>query len=456
MNISGRGDLALKVVAAATLVQDRVLHPRSKGSVEMRSDISPTPPKLEMHRNFPQPPAKLTFSEALSLLGTRAAIAGRLVGGVARAVADTDRMGELWHRLQDYDHYDRFRSATAAPRKAFVGRTSESGPFSLLVTSNSGLYLLDNEGWHCLLRVICFGIARHQDTLYIGAAAGLHSFIISAQIVGRDSIDALRDVKVLARYETRYQNERIHQIAYDPRANLIYGANCRRNSLIAVDPGGRGIVDEKFLFVDPSGSPFFTDQNHVNAVTVNGDALLFAVRYAGAGSGLGFVANNIVRVYLYPAVGVHDVVIHDGGIMFTDSFRERDADQNHKVFGAVRFRGEEHLTQSIDAGSRNMVLRGLAMRGSTIAVGFSAFARREERVSTAGGGIIALRGDKSVGIIDGPFGQVYDVLPVDGARTDAPGPARSVDELDFMFRRDVGPLLFEAPLVLDAKMGPLR
>ena len=229
-------------------------------------------------------------------------------------------------------------------------------------------------------RSICFGVARHEDTLFLGASAGLHSFVLSAEIVGKESIEGLRNVEVLARYETRYHNERIHQIAYDPRANLVHCANCRRNSLLAVDAGGRGIVDEKFLFVDPSGSPFFTDQNHVNAVTVNGDALLFAVRYAGNGGGLGFVANDAVRVYRYPAVGVHDVVIHDDGIMFTDSFRENtmfaddvrgsSAAEPPNLSGAIRFRGEEYLTQAVATGSRKLVLRGLAMREDRAGGGF--------------------------------------------------------------------------------------
>jgi hypothetical protein len=409
-----------------------------------------------MHRDIPQSSPRWTLSAALSLLGTRTAIAGRLVGGFARAAADADRRRELWHRLQDYERYDGFRSGTDAPHKAFAGPATDDVPFPLVATSNSGLYVLEPGGWHCLLPVICFGIARHENLLFVGASAGLHSFILSAEIIGHDSIDALQNVKILARYETRYHNERIHQITYDPRTNLIYGANCRRNSLITVDPGGRGIVDEKFLFVDPSGSPFITDQNHVNSVTVNGDTLLFGVRYAGIGSGLGFVANDTVRVYRYPAVGVHDVVIHDGGIMFTDSFCERSAGPNPKVVGAVRFRGEEYYTQSFDSGSRTMVLRGLAMQRTTLAVGFSAFARREERLDVAGGGVILFRGEKPVNIIDGPFGQVHDILPVNGVRTDVPGPVLSVGELDAMFRRDVGPLLSEAPLVLNPKIGPLR
>jgi hypothetical protein len=423
------------------------------------------PPEVpDMHKNISRPHHKSSFSESLSLLRIRAAVAGRLVGGVARAVADPDRMRELWHRLQDYEHYDRFRGAIAAPRKAFAGRATLDIAFPLLVTSNSGLYLLEGDDWHCLLPVICFGVARHGDMLYVGASAGLHSFILSAEIVGREGIDGLRNVKVLARYETRYQNERIHQIAYDPRADLIHCANCRRNSLLAVDPGGRGIVDEKFLFVDPSGSPFFTDQNHVNAVTVNGEALLFATRYAGSGSGLGFVANNTIRVYQYPAVGVHDVIIHDDGIMFTDSFRENTifvvrgdgVPESPNVSGAIRFRGEEYLTQALATGSRRLVLRGLAMGEGALVVGFSAWARREERMAVAGGGVILFRDGKPVGLVDGPFGQVFDVLPISGDRTDAAGPARTFEELDAMFRRDVGPLLFEAPLPQGVKMPALR
>jgi hypothetical protein len=395
----------------------------------------------------------------------RAALAGRVAGGIVRALADPDRTKELWHRLQDYEHYDRFRSATAAPRKGLVARAAHSAPYPLLVTSNAGLFLLEQDGWHCLLPVICFGVARHRDALFLGASAGLHSFLLSARTVGNNGIDALADVKVLARYETRYHNERIHQIAYDPRTQLVHAANSRRNSLIAVALDGRGVVDEKFLFADPGGSPFFTDQNHVNAVTVNGDALLFASRYAAGGGGLGFVANDIVRVYRYPAVGVHDVVIHDDAIMFTDSFRndsvlatgaESGGEKQPSQSGAVRYRGEEYLTQRIRTGSRRLVLRGLAMRGSMLAVGFSAWAPREERMAVAGGGIVLFREGRLAAMIDGPFGQVFDVLPADGARTDAPGRPRSAAELDALFQRDVGPLISERPLHRSAKIPPLR
>jgi hypothetical protein len=96
-------------------------------------------------------------------------------------------------------------------------------------------------------------------------------------------------------------------------------------------------------------------------------------------------------------------------------------------------------------------LRGLAMCGTTRVVGVSAFARRDERLTEAGGGVVVFRDGEMLGVVEGPFAQVYDILPADGRRTDAAGPARSVAELDSMFRRDVGPLLFEKPVRRDVR-----
>jgi hypothetical protein len=376
------------------------------------------------------------------------AIVGRMVGGLARAIVDHNRRQELSHRLLEFQLYDRFVGETAAPRKSLAARVADNVPFPLLLTTNNGLYLLDRGGLCCLLAVRCFGVARHGGNIFLGATAGIHSFVLSAEVVGENTVDQLRNVQVLARYETRYQNERIHQIAFDPRTGLVHCANCRGNSLLAVDSRGKGIVDEKVLFADRNGYPLRTDQNHINSVTVDGDALLFTAHTVGEGAGaLGFVADDVVRTYRYPARGIHDIVVHDGGIMFTDSFRDGEAAARPNASGAIQFRGEEYLSQSIDAGERKLVLRGLTIRGPTLVVGFSAFAEwRAQRSADRGGGIIVFRDEKLIGIVEGPFGQVHDVLPADGMRTDAAGGARTAAELDSMFQRDVGPLLFEGPV----------
>jgi hypothetical protein len=380
-------------------------------------------------------------------LGKKLAIGASLVTGLARTIVDAQRRRELAHRLLEFHQYERFLAVLSSPPRAPATKVPDLVPFPLLVTTNQGLYLLDRGAWHCLLPVVCFGVARHDDRLFLGASAGVHSFILAAKIVGSDSVDTLRDLQILARYETRYHNERVHQIAFDPGGNVVHCANSRRNSLLTVDAAGGGVRDEKHLFADCAGGTVTADLNHVNSVTMNGGSLLFTAHSTGDGGALGFVADDRVRAYGYPARGIHDVFIHDGGIMFTDSFRDAAA-QRPQAHGAIRYLGEEHLSQALGTvGGPKLVLRGLAMKAGTLAVGVSAYAPRDERFTETGGGLAVFRGGALLGLVEGPFAQVYDILPADGARTDAAGPVRSVAELDALFRRDVGPLFYEGPVL---------
>ena len=380
--------------------------------------------------------------------GKKLAVGASLVAGLARTLVDARRRRELAQRLLEFHQYERFLAVLSSPPRGPATKAPDLVPFPLLVTTNRGLYLLERSAWRCLLPVVCFGVARHEDRLFLGASAGMHSFILAAKIVGAETIEGLRDVQVLARYETRYHNERVHQIAFDPEHNVVHCANCRRNSLLAVDAAGAGVRDEKHLFADCAGGTVTADLNHINSVAMDGRTLLFAAHSTGEGGALGFVADDWVRAYAYPACGIHDVVIHDGGIMFTDSFRDDAAAERPQAHGAIRYRGEEYLSQALE-GVRGpkLVLRGLAMMAGTLAVGVSAYAPREERFTESGGGVAVFRDGVLLGLVEGPFAQTYDILPGDGRRSDVAGPARSGIELDTLFRRDVGPLFYEGPVL---------
>jgi hypothetical protein len=387
-------------------------------------------------------------SRTSTTLGKKLAIGASLVTGLARTIVDAQRRREFAHRLLEFHQYERFLAALSSPPRAPSTKAPDLVPFPLLVTTNQGLYLLDRGAWRCLLPVVCFGVARHDDRLFLGASAGVHSFILAAKIVGADSIDELRDLRVLARYETRYHNERVHQIAFDPAANAVHCANSRRNSLLAVDAAGDGVLDEKHLFADCAGGTITADLNHVNSVTMNGGILLFTAHSTGEGGALGFVADDKVRAYGFPARGIHDVLIHDGGIMFTDSFRDAAAAERPQAHGAIQYRGGEYLSQALETvGGPKLVLRGLALKERVLAVGVSAYAPRNERFTETGGGLAVFRDGALCGLVEGPFAQTYDILPADGRRTDVTGPVRSVTELDALFRRDVGPLLYEGPVL---------
>jgi hypothetical protein len=378
-------------------------------------------------------------SRTSATLGKRLAIGASLVTGLARTIVDPQRRRELAHRLLEFHQYERFLAALSSPPRAPATKAPDLVPFPLLVTTNQGLYLLDRGAWRCLLPVVCFGVARHDDRLFLGASAGVHSFILAAKIVGADSIDELRDLRVLVRYETRYHNERVHQIAFDPAANVVHCANSRRNSLLVVDAAGGGVLDEKHLFADCAGGTVTADLNHINSVTMNDGIVLFTAHSTG---------DDKVRAYGFPARGIHDVLIHDGGIMFTDSFRDAAAAERPQAHGAIQYRGGEHLSQALETvGGPKLVLRGLALKERTLAVGVSAYAPRNARLTETGGGLVVFRDGALRGLVEGPFAQTYDILPADGRRTDVTGPVRSVAELDVLFRRDVGPLLYEGPVL---------
>jgi hypothetical protein len=388
----------------------------------------------------------------------RFGVAARLVRALWQGGVQPSLRNELLARLLEFEEHASLMGCIAAPATAADMPARGGAPVPLLVTTEKGLFLLHDATWRCLLPAACFGIARHGDMLYLGVSAGIHSFVLAAQMPAGPDACALSDVRILIRFETRYHNERIHQIAYDPSRAQVIVANCRRNSVLILDAANGRIIDEKFLFVDGTGYPVYNDQNHINSVAVCGNHLLFAAHSAGAnGAALGFVDGNQVRAYGYPARGVHDVVILDGGIMFTDCFRAESLAVDPNISGAIRFRGGIFMVAATEAAvARKVVLRGLAAREAAVVVGYSAFAPRESRMAAGAGGVIVIGADGAGTAIDGPFSQVYDVLPFDGLRSDRAGAACSADDLDRMFRRDVGPLLYDAPVARGARLPALR
>jgi hypothetical protein len=151
-----------------------------------------------MHKNIYEM-SRLHYVEdfaSLSLLRIHAAIAGRMVGGVA----------------PPYDRQDAGTVApiaglrpligSAVPRSCAAPRHSPlvpaRRPSPLLVTSSYRLYLLERDSWHYLLPVICFGVARERAMSVPRRAPFIRSVGRDRR---RDTIDRLRNVKVLARFE---------------------------------------------------------------------------------------------------------------------------------------------------------------------------------------------------------------------------------------------------------------
>ncbi len=378
---------------------------------------------------------------------TTSVLLAQLIGGSMRAIVHRDRRRELNMRLVDFFAYDAFQSAIAREHFAYKTAAVSTEVPPLLVTTNEGLFVLSGGRWRALLPITCFGVARHDGSLFLGASAGLHSFILAGNFSDRGDKWSLCDIRVLTRFETRYHNERVHQIAYDKAVDLVRCAVTRRSSILTVDPEGKVPPSEQILFCDATGFPLHTDQAHVNTVTPHGKALMFAMHNAGTnGSALGFVYEGRVRAYSYTARGVHDLLIFDDALMFTDSFRPQLVEQRPDASGAIRHRGAEYLQEEVDAIKQKLVLRGLTARDGLLVVGFSQHAKRSTRLDGGGGGVLIFKQGRLQSKIDGPFSQVYDVLHLDGERSDGVGSVRTPAELHAMFQRDVGPLIYDRPV----------
>jgi hypothetical protein len=380
----------------------------------------------------------------------------RLGRAAWRSLRDAERRRHLKSKLLEHVEYDEFHDALDRPRYRDVARPAAGLPGGYILSANTGVYLLREGFLRRLLPIHAFGIARNGNTLYLGAASGEMSYIVAATLEGETGTPHVGETRVLASFQTRYHNERIHQIAFDDREGKIICANTRRNSILAVDPEAGSFEAETFLFKDATGYPIHTDHNHVNTVARHGSAVLFAAHNVGGnGSALGFVHEGTVRAYYYPSRGVHDLLIHDGAIMFTDSFKAATLPTNSEVNGGIVHAARFIHDDAIQAIPRRLAIRGLCVDGDALLAGASVHTKRENRGSDSGGTVLFFGPEGLREIIDGPFSQVYDIIRLDGSKTDRENPPLPPDALHDLFLKDVGELIYEGETVTDVEFAKL-
>lgn len=387
-----------------------------------------------------------------------AAVVRALVRGLFAANARDQLNKHLSSFVEEEAFYAQLRRLDSPQRVPASRILADEFPEGLFVSTSSGLFLLDNGQWTQLLATKGYGVAVAPDgRVFAVCSPGEESVIVRARLKRGSAGAYLADASVLCRFETRYHPERIHQIAWNAHTGRVLCANTRRNSLLSIDPDSGAFVDEFFPFCDRFGGTIWTDHNHVNGVAGHYGKLLFSAHTVGAnGSALGFVDGRRVRLYGFEGRGVHDILLHDGGVVFSDSFCSSRRVVDPAASGAVMRSGEAYLSAAIDAIEQQVMIRGITLRGDISCLGASTFARRDKRSADSGGGLLVFRGSELLEHIRGPFSQVYDVLPVNGEHTDKPSPELDGDALDALFRRDVGPCIYDQIIEHDAFVPPLR
>jgi len=155
---------------------------------------------------------------------------------------------------------------------------------------------------------------------------------------------------------------------------------------------------------------------------VNGEGAAVATRYAGK-RGDGLVADDNHSLYQYSTVAFMTDRIHDGGIMVSDSFRERDRRKTPNVERRQGFRGRGILSQAIEGGTSQAVLPQDDDARGCVTVGFQRPGGRGRADGGSGGRRHRARREHG-GIVDGTSARSSTVHPGRrAARTDAAGPA---------------------------------
>lgn len=394
----------------------------------------------------------------------------QVILSVGKGVFDARRRARLREYVAEYQEEDIFFSCLKSPGKkspkAMPQMASEMidafFPKGLLVTTSEGLFLLKNGSLNCLFPVRGFGVTVDTDGAIIFCASpGVRSYVLRSDGVSSGSPHSRPKLivpKILNSFETRYHGDRIHGIALNSAKNSIKIALTRRNTILEMDSRSGAVIREDLLFADGFGTPIRTDHHHINGLCVVGDKVLFSAHTFGSnGGGLGFVDKGRVYAYKFRGRGIHDVLLHDGGLVFTDSFGlgRMAGEGGAAVSGAVIYHGEEVATAQFDSFHRKFILRGLTIRNKTIVVGASINAKRNYRFSDSGGGIFLVHDFNLVNFVELPVSQVYDVLPLDGVRDD-----KQIDmasrELKNIFLRTVGPLVYEGDLQDEGFLTPLR
>ena len=165
----------------------------------------------------------------------------------------------------------------------------------------------------------------------------------------------------------------------------------------------------------------------------------------GQGSGLGFLDKKNVNIFSFPGRGVHDILIHNEHLLFTDSFRSAIMKDNAILSGSLMVGGQAYLQSLIESFNQQFVVRGISIVDSTIYLGSSAYAKRNNRFLDKGGGFFAFNSDSLKGFRAGPFSQVYDIQPLFYSKIpDPPFPLLNADLLFNLFESEIGPCIYSS------------
>lgn len=358
------------------------------------------------------------------------------------------RQGQLAHVLRRTVTFGSDAIKTRRLNALLMGRTLRPGKTQAclksplrghyLVSSEQGIFHVYDRFVRNIFPFYTFGLSVDRGCLFAAVSFGEWSCIVSARIDLRDDdIVELSSFRLLRVVETKYHNERIHQLHV--RGGRIAVANTRTNSILLLDAETGKLILDIYPISDSTGFPIKNDHNHINSVYQAGEVLFFAAHSAGRiGSFLGYIHGGRVTASGFPNRGIHDIIPTSDGLVFSDTFGASLAD----------FRGGGNLVVGGRAvlpsiGEKGFMIRGVAGSQTELVVGHSNHGNRADRFK-ANGALLVLERLELKCVNEVPFSQVHDIIRVDGRKMDSECDIVKADAAKRLLVRDVGDLAYES------------
>ena len=98
-----------------------------------------------------------------------------------------------------------------------------------------------------------------------------------------------------------------------------------------------------------------SDHNHINGLTAYNDAIIFTAFRINKKSAIGLIGDGIIKIFSYPNMGIHDVIVSKNRVLISDSYRMWE-----KKFGGVKV-NENFINESFFEENDYNFVRGLSI-----------------------------------------------------------------------------------------------
>ncbi len=296
--------------------------------------------------------------------------------------------------------------------KRFNFKLRENKSFSLFgeyfVSTDKGVFFIKNNTIEKKLNISTFGITLSKKNFFVSTSVNNNTLILKCDLKNFLE-DKYKKWTTIFSKNISSDAGRIHQIDY--YNDNLWIANTGQNTLTKISENGEWKANIAPFFCE-DGHPINIDHNHINSINAFEDFLIFTAFKGFKKSIIGLVGKGKIYYFYYENIGIHDCVIENNKLIFSDTFRF----WNHKGHGSLIINGNRFNDIFLKKNHAHCI-RGYSSFKDEFICGSSNFGEREKRYNGKASLIVGNK-NRFNDTIKIKASQIYDIIRKDGFRND--------------------------------------